>query len=542
MAKNLDFGKDARTELLAGVDKLANAVKVTLGPKGRNVVIEKGHGVYTSTKDGVSVAKEIVLEDTLQNAGAQMVKEVANQVNDEAGDGTTTATVLAQAILHEGYKKVTKGTNPVELKKGIDMTVTEIVKSLQNMSKAISSTEEIRQVGTISANNDEKIGNLIAEAMDSVGIEGVITVEESQTAQDSLEVVEGMQFDRGYLSPYFINNQQKMMVQMDDAQVLLYDGKITSIKPLVKILEYCIANSKSLFIIAEDIDGEALAGLVVNSARGTLKVAGAKAPGFGDKRAAMLEDIACLTGATVVSPKKGMKLENVTGVEFGTARLITSNSKSTTIVDGGGTEENISTRVDELKTLIDDSESIYETEQLQERLGKMSGGVAILRVGAESELELKERKDRVDDALSATRAAVDEGIIPGGGMALRHISDRDTTQCDNEEQEMGRDIVLQAIKTPFEAILANAGENPITIWGKVQASRMDAKVGYDVRSEEVVNMVDQGIIDPTRVTRTALEKAASVAGTMLTTECVVTNIKDDSESAPQSMGGGFGMM
>lgn len=542
MAKNLDFGKDARTELLAGVDKLANAVKVTLGPKGRNVVIEKGHGVYTSTKDGVSVAKEIVLEDTLQNAGAQMVKEVANQVNDEAGDGTTTATVLAQAILHEGYKKVTKGTNPVELKKGIDMTVTEIVKSLQNMSKAISSTEEIRQVGTISANNDEKIGNLIAEAMDSVGIEGVITVEESQTAQDSLEVVEGMQFDRGYLSPYFINNQQKMMVQMDDAQVLLYDGKITSIKPLVKILEYCIANSKSLFIIAEDIDGEALAGLVVNSARGTLKVAGAKAPGFGDKRAAMLEDIACLTGATVVSPKKGMKLENVTGVEFGTARLITSNSKSTTIVDGGGTEENISTRVDELKTLIDDSESIYETEQLQERLGKMSGGVAILRVGAESELELKERKDRVDDALSATRAAVDEGIIPGGGMALRHISDRDTTQCDNEEQEMGRDIVLEAIKTPFEAILANAGENPITIWGKVQASRMDAKVGYDVRSEEVVNMVDQGIIDPTRVTRTALEKAASVAGTMLTTECVVTNIKDDSESAPQSMGGGFGMM
>ena len=542
MAKNLDFGKDARTELLAGVDKLANAVKVTLGPKGRNVVIEKGHGVYTSTKDGVSVAKEIVLEDTLQNAGAQMVKEVANQVNDEAGDGTTTATVLAQAILHEGYKKVTKGTNPVELKKGIDMTVTEIVKSLQNMSKAISSTEEIRQVGTISANNDEKIGNLIAEAMDSVGIEGVITVEESQTAQDSLEVVEGMQFDRGYLSPYFINNQQKMMVQMDDAQVLLYDGKITSIKPLVKILEYCIANSKSLFIIAEDIDGEALAGLVVNSARGTLKVAGAKAPGFGDKRAAMLEDIACLTGATVVSPKKGMKLENVTGVEFGTARLITSNSKSTTIVDGGGTEENISTRVGELKTLIDDSESIYETEQLQERLGKMSGGVAILRVGAESELELKERKDRVDDALSATRAAVDEGIIPGGGMALRHLADRDITVCNNDEQEMGRDIIIEAIKAPFESILKNAGVNPLAIWSKIQNSRMDAKVGYDVRSEEVVNLIEHGIIDPTRVTRTALEKAASVAGTMLTTECVVTNIKQDSESTPNSMGGGFGMM
>jgi len=542
MAKNLDFGKDARTELLAGVDKLANAVKVTLGPKGRNVVIEKGHGIYSSTKDGVSVAKEIVLKDTLQNAGAQMVKEVANQVNDEAGDGTTTATVLAQAILHEGYKKITKGTNPVELKKGIDKTVTELVSSLKKMSQNISSTDEIRQVGTISANNDSKIGNLIAEAMDSVGIEGVITVEEAQTAEDSLEVVEGLQFDRGYLSPYFINNQQKMMVQMEDAQILLYDGKITSIKPLVKILEFCIANSKTLFIIAEDIDGEALAGLVVNSARGTLKVAAAKAPGFGDKRTALLEDIACITGATVVSPKKGMKLENVTGVEFGTARLITSSNKSTTIVDGGGSEEAISARVEEIKTLIDDCESVYETEQLQERLGKMAGGVAILKVGAESELELKERKDRVDDALSATRAAVDEGIIPGGGMALRHLSDRDVTKCENREQEIGRDIVIEAIRAPFESILRNAGENPTTVWGKIQSSRMDAQVGYDVRTEKVVNMIEKGIIDPTRVTRTALEKAASVAGTMLTTECVVTNIKEDTESTPQNMGGGFGMM
>jgi chaperonin GroEL len=542
MAKNLDFGKDARTELLAGVDKLANAVKVTLGPKGRNVVIEKGHGVYTSTKDGVSVAKEIVLEDTLQNAGAQMVKEVANQVNDEAGDGTTTATVLAQAILHEGYKKVTKGTNPVELKKGIDKTVGHIVQSLQEMSQNISSTEEIRQVGTISANNDENIGNLISEAMDSVGIEGVITVEESQTAEDSLEVVEGLQFDRGYLSPYFINNQQKMMVHMEDAQILIYDGKITSIKPLVKILEFCIANSKSLFIIAEDIDGEALAGLVVNSARGTLKVAAAKAPGFGDKRTALLEDIATVTQATVVSPKKGMKLENVTGVEFGTAKLVTSSNKSTTIVDGAGKENEIKDRVEELKTMIDNSDSIYETEQLQERLGKLAGGVAIVRIGAESELELKERKDRVEDALAATRAAVDEGIIPGGGMALRHLADRDTTQCDNTEQEIGRDIVIDAIRAPFEAILRNAGENPTTVWGKIQSSRLDAQIGYDVRTEEVVNMIDKGIIDPTRVTRTALEKAASVAGTMLTTECVVTNIKDDSESTPNPMGGGFGMM
>jgi len=542
MAKNLDFGKDARAELLAGVDKLANAVKVTLGPKGRNVVIEKGHGVYTSTKDGVSVAKEIVLDDALQNAGAQMVKEVANQVNDEAGDGTTTATVLAQAILKEGYSKVTRGVNPVELKKGIDLTVVDIVKSLQEVSQNISSTDEIRQVGTISANNDDKIGTLIAEAMDSVGIEGVITVEESQTAEDSLEIVEGMQFDRGYLSPYFINNQQRMMVNMEDAQILLYDGKITSIKPLVKILEFCIANSKSLFIIAEDIDGEALAGLVVNSARGTLKVAAAKAPGFGDKRTAQLEDIAAITGATVVSPKKGMKLENVTGIEFGSAKLITSTNKSTTIVDGAGEEATITSRVDELKAMIDNSESVYETEQLQERLGKLSGGVAILRIGAESELELKERKDRVEDALSATRAAVDEGIISGGGVALRHIAETNMTMCDNSEQEMGRDIVIAAIKAPFEAILSNAGENGTTVWSTIQNTSHINNIGYDVRNEEVVDMIATGIIDPTRVTRTALEKAASVAGTMLTTECVVTTIKDDSDSSPAPMGGGFGMM
>ena len=542
MAKNLDFGKDARQELLAGVDKLANAVKVTLGPKGRNVVIEKGHGIYTSTKDGVSVAKEIVLEDTLQNAGAQMVKEVANQVNDDAGDGTTTATVLAQAILHEGYNKITRGTNPVELKKGIDFTVKDIVKSLQEMSKNISSTDEIRQVGTISANNDSRIGTLISEAMDSVGIEGVITVEESQTSEDSLEVVEGLQFERGYLSPYFINNQQKQVVNMEDAQILIYDGKITNIKPLVKILEFCIANSKSLFIIAEEVDGEALAGLVVNSARGTLKVAAAKAPGFGDKRSAQLEDIACITGATVVSPKKGMKLENVTGVEFGTAKLVTCTSKTTTIVDGSGAEEKITARVEEIKTLIENSESQYETEQLQERLGKLAGGVAILRIGAESEIELKERKDRVEDALAATRAAIDEGIIPGGGVALRKIASSNMTMCDNAEQELGRDIVIEAIKAPFESILSNAGENAITVWNSIEQSSRITNVGYDVRNEEVVDMVVQGIIDPTRVTRTALEKAASVAGTMLTTECVVTNIKEDSESTPNSMGGGFGMM
>ena len=542
MAKDLDFGKEARAELMVGVNKLAQAVKVTLGPKGRNVVIEKSHGVYTSTKDGVSVAKEIVLADALHNAGAQMVKEVANQVNDDAGDGTTTATVLAQAILQEGYSKLTAGVNPVEMKKGIDKTVTNVVQLLREVSKPISGTDEIRQVGTISANNDHTIGNLIAEAMDSVGIEGVITVEASQTAENSLEVVEGVQFDRGYLSPYFINNQQKMMVHMEDAQILLYDGKITSIKPLVKILEYCIANSKPLFIIAEDIDGEALAGLVVNSARGTLKVTAAKAPGFGDKRTAQLEDIAIITGAQVVSPKKGMKLESVTGAEFGSAKLITSTNRHTTIVDGGGDVDAIAARVEELKIMIDNSDSVYETEQLQERLGKLAGGVAIVRIGAESELELKEKRDRVEDALAATRAAIDEGIVPGGGVALRRIAEVCMIECDNAEQDMGRDIILHAIRAPFEAILQNAGLNASKIWAEIQHASDIDNAGFDVRHEEVVNMITAGIIDPARVTRTALEKAASVAGVMLTTECVITKINDDTDAAPSNAGGGFGMM
>ncbi len=541
MAKNLDFGKDARAQLLTGVNKLADAVKVTLGPKGRNVVIEKSHGIYTSTKDGVSVAKEINLEDKLENAGAQMVKEVANQVNDNAGDGTTTATVLAQAILQEGYSKITKGINPVELKKGIDTTVRTVVNQLENMSKDVSSTEEIKQVGTISANNDSHIGHLIAEAMDSVGIEGVITVEESQTAEDSLEIVEGVQFSNGFLSPYFITNQQEQMVQMEEPHVLLYDGKITSIKPLVKILEYCIAQSKPLFIIAEDIDGEALAGLVVNSARGTLKVAAAKAPGFGDKRTEMLEDIATVTGATVVSPKKGMKLENVVGSEFGSTRLLTCTSRSTTIIDGKGSEDAITQRVDELKAAIDNSDSAYEVEYLQERVGKLAGGVAIMKIGAESELALKEKKDRVEDALAATRAAVDEGIVPGGGTALMSLVESCYLKMDNEEQEVGRDIVLEAIKAPFNTIIGNAGEDASSVWRNIGKSMIASNAGYDVAAEEVVDMLQAGIIDPTRVTRTALQKAASVAGTMLITECVVTNIEDDSKNTPNPMGG-FGMM
>ncbi|MDB4543218.1 chaperonin GroEL [bacterium] len=541
MAKNLDFGKEARTQLLTGVNKLADAVKVTLGPKGRNVVIERAHGVYTSTKDGVSVAKEINLEDKLENAGAQMVKEVASQVNDNAGDGTTTATVLAQAILQEGYSKITKGVNPVELKKGIDSTVRTIVAQLQGMSKDVSSTDEIRQVGTISANNDSLVGNLISEAMDAVGIEGVITVEDSQTADDSLEVVEGVQFSNGYLSPYFINNQKELMVQLEDPHVLLYDGKITNLKPLVKILEYCIAEGKPLFIIAEDIDGEALAGLVVNSARGTLNVAAAKAPGFGDKRTDMLEDIAIVTGATVVSPKKGMKLENVTGAEFGKARLLTSTSKSTTIIDGGGDEQAISNRVSDIKAAIDTSDSAYEVEYLQERVGKLAGGVAIVRIGANSELELKEKKDRVEDALAATRAAVDEGIVPGGGIALMRLLDSCCLKMDNDEQEIGRDIVLEAIKAPFTTIIENAGEDATHIWKKIEQSAVTSNAGYDVASEEVVDMIEAGIIDPTRVTRTALQKAASVAGTMLITECVITTIDEEQNNLP-SMGNGFGMM
>ena len=523
-SKKLDFGADARFKLLQGVDKLTKAVSATLGPKGRNVVLEQEFGLYHSTKDGVSVAKEVNLSDPLENAGVQMVKEVANQVNDEAGDGTTTATILAQAILQEGYKNVMNGSSPIELKRGIDIAVTDVVSKLSKMSKNIKNSEEIEQVGTISANNDSSIGTLISEAMDSVGQDGVITAEESRTAEDSLEVVEGMQFDRGYLSPYFINKQQEMIVQMEDPHILLYDGRITSLKPLVKILEYCIAKSKPLFIVAEDIDGEALAGLIVNSARGTLQVAAVKAPGYGDKKSAYLDDMAVITGATLISTKKGMKLDNVTGREFGSARLITSNSKQTTIIDGGGEKVDIDIRGEEIKALLEGSDSAFETEYLQERLGKIAGGVAIIKVGANSELELKEKKDRVEDALAATRAAVDEGIIPGGGVALRRCaSDMSTSlpELENDDQTQGYNIVIKAIKSPFNIILENAGENTEVIWNKI-TQKKSKNSGYNVRTGEQCDMFKEGIIDPTRVTRTALEKAASVAGTMLITECVVT--------------------
>tara|TARA_R110000822_G_scaffold145115_5_gene283919 strand:- start:2939 stop:4558 length:1620 start_codon:yes stop_codon:yes gene_type:complete len=539
MSKNLNFGADARIELLKGVEKLAEAVSVTLGPKGRNVVIEKSHGEYHSTKDGVTVAKEIELKDPLQNAGVQMVKEVANQVNDEAGDGTTTATVLAHTILQEGFKRVANGASPIELKRGMEIAVKDIVARLKTASKDVSDNDEIFQVGSISANNDEVIGRLIAEAMDTVGTDGVITVEESRTADNSLETVEGMQFDRGYLSPYFINKQQEQLVQMEDPYILLYDGRITSLKPLVKILEHCIAKSKSLFIVAEDIDGEALAGLIVNTARGTLKVAAVKAPGFGEKRTANLEDIACLTGATVISTKKGMKLEKFQPSEFGTARLVTCNNKTTTIIDGAGDANEITERVRDIQTLIDNSQSAYETESLQERLGKLAGGVAIIKIGAESELELNEKKDRVEDALAATRAAVDEGIVAGGGIALRRAVEHlvPSQEFENGDQKQGYDIILTACTSPFNTILENAGLNGDVIWSILVPCKEET--GYNVRTDVTCNMFTAGIIDPTRVTRVALEKAASVAGTMLTTECVVTNIPEEtSEVSP----GQFGMM
>jgi len=548
MSKKLSFSTEARTELFIGVDKLAEAVRATLGPSGRNVVLEKDYGQYHSTKDGVTVAKEIELEDPIQNAGAQMVKEVANQVNDEAGDGTTTATVLAHSILQEGYRKVMNGSNPIELKRGMDLAVKGIIEGIDEISTEVTSNEEITQVGTISSNNDSTIGNLISSAMEKVGNDGVITIEESRTAEDELEVVEGLQFDKGYCSPYFITNQQSMLVQMEEPLILLYDRKITSLKSLVKTLEYCIAQSKPLVIIAEDIDGEALAGLIVNKARGTLQVAAVKAPGFGDKRKDMLEDIACLTGATVVSVDKGMKLEQFEPEWFGSAKVITIDNRQTTIVDGGGETEVIQNRCKEIQNMIDDSSSSYEKEGMQERLGKLIGGVAIMKIGAGSELEMKEKKDRVEDALASTRAAIDEGVVPGGGIALmRARSSIVNLKGENTDQHEGISIVLKACEAPFNYIMENAGLNAEVIWNNIYDSRPDGKseafsnsYGYDVRREIYVDMVKEGIIDPAKVTRVALEKAVSVAGTMLTTECVVTKIKEDNNNKAANTMAGMG--
>jgi len=539
MAKKLNFGADARGEMLVGVEKLSKAVSATLGPKGRNVVFEK-HGEYQSTKDGVTVAKEVDLEDPLQNAGAQIVKAVASQVNDEAGDGTTTATVLAHAMLKEGYKRIANGGHNIELKRGMDKAAKAIVEKINEISKDVKNNDEIMQVGTISSNNDRQIGQVIANAMEEVGTEGVITVEDSRTAQDELEIVEGMQLNQGYLSPYFINNQQDMQVEMNDPVILIYENRLNNLKNLVKCLEYCIQADKPLFIIADDIEGEALAGIIVNNARGTLKCAAIKAPGYGDNKETIMADIAALTGATVISPKKGMTMDKFDPSWLGTTKTLTSDKKHTTIIDGGGSQEDITSRIEEIKTLIENSDSNYEIEQMQERLGKLTGGVAVMRIGAESEIELKEKKDRVEDALAATRAAVDEGVVPGGGVALRNAIKNIEVETDNDDQKSGVEIVVSACKAPFNIIMENAGLNAEVIWNKLDSNN-DSE-GFDARSGKVVDMFEAGIIDPAKVTRVALEKAVSIASTMLTTECLITSIKDDNnEPAGNPMAGMMGM-
>ena len=531
MAKNLDFNSTARSKMKNGVDKLANAVKVTLGPCGRNVVIEKEYGAPVSTKDGVTVAREIVLEDAVENAGAQMIKEVSEQANDVAGDGTTTATVLAQSIIEEGFKRVSSGGNPIELKRGIDKAVTEVVKTLKAMSKEVKGDEPIQQVATISANNDDTVGGIIADAINAVGREGVVTVDESATAETILDIVEGMQFDRGYLSPYFITNNTDMSVELDEPLILCYDKKVSNLKDIVKVLEYAIAAGKPLLIIAEDIDGEALAGLVVNKVRGTLSVAAVKAPSFGEERTALLQDLAILTGGQLVSPDKGMKLDTIDASWFGTCKKVKIDSKTTTVIDGYGDADQISLRAEEIKSALDNAESGWEREKVQKRLAKLSGGVAILKIGAESEIEMKEKKDRVEDALNATRAAIDEGIIPGGGVALMHAVSTLEILGDNNEQTSGIDIVRHACEAPFRAIMSNAGLNGDVIWNDIKANKdFNGNTGFDARGEKVVDMMEAGIIDPCKVTTTALQKAASVAGTILTTECILTNIKDDSKA------------
>jgi len=539
MAKNLDFNQDARSKMKDGVDKLANAVKVTLGPCGRNVVIEKEYGAPVSTKDGVTVAKEIELEDAVENAGAQMIKEVAEKANDVAGDGTTTATVLAQSIIEEGFKHVTSGANPIELKRGVDKAVIEVVSNLKSMSKDVKGEEPIRQVATISANNDETIGSIIADAMEAVGREGVVTVDESATAETVLDIVEGMQFDRGYLSPYFITNNNDMSVELEEPLILCYDKKVSNLKDIVKVLEYAIAAGKPLLIIAEDIDGEALAGLVVNKVRGTLSVAAVKAPSFGEERTSLLQDLAILTGGQLVSPDKGMKLDTIDANWFGTCKKVKIDSRTTTVIDGYGDTDDIMNRAEEIKSALDNAESGWEREKVQKRLAKLSGGVAILKIGAESEIEMKEKKDRVEDALNATRAAIDEGIIPGGGVALMQAALKIDVEGDNEDQNAGIQLLKRACEAPFRAIMENAGLTSDVIWNEIKTTIKDGRkphragnknIGYDARNEEVVDMMEAGIIDPCKVTTTALQKAASVAGTILTTECILTNIKEDNKS------------
>ncbi|ODS58919.1 MAG: chaperonin GroL [Agrobacterium sp. SCN 61-19] len=541
-AKEIKFGRTAREKMLHGVDILADAVKVTLGPKGRNVIIDKSFGAPRITKDGVSVAKEIELEDKFENMGAQMVREVASKTNDIAGDGTTTATVLAQAIVREGNKAVAAGMNPMDLKRGIDLAVAEVVKDLQAKAKKISTSEEVAQVGTISANGDTQVGRDIAEAMQKVGNEGVITVEEAKTAETELEVVEGMQFDRGYLSPYFVTNPEKMVADLEDAFILLHEKKLSNLQAMLPVLEAVVQTGKPLVIIAEDVEGEALATLVVNKLRGGLKIAAVKAPGFGDRRKAMLEDIAILTGGTVISEDLGIKLESVTLDMLGRAKKVSITKENTTIVDGNGQKSDIEGRVAQIKAQIEETSSDYDREKLQERLAKLAGGVAVIRVGGSTEIEVKERKDRIDDALNATRAAVQEGIVPGGGTALLRSSTKITVKGVNDDQEAGINIVRRALQSLVRQIATNAGDEASIIVGKI-LDKNEENYGYNAQTGEFGDMIAMGIVDPVKVVRTALQNAASVASLLITTEAMIAELpkKEAAGGMPGGMGGMGGM-
>ncbi|MDE1159615.1 MAG: chaperonin GroEL [Neorhizobium sp.] len=538
-AKEIKFGRTAREKMLRGVDILADAVKVTLGPKGRNVIIDKSFGAPRITKDGVSVAKEIELEDKFENMGAQMVREVASKTNDIAGDGTTTATVLAQAIVREGAKAVAAGMNPMDLKRGIDLAVSEVVKDLQAKAKKISTSAEVAQVGTISANGDKQVGDDIAEAMQRVGNEGVITVEEAKTAETELEVVEGMQFDRGYLSPYFVTNPEKMVADLDDAFILLHEKKLSNLQAMLPVLEAVVQTGKPLLIIAEDVEGEALATLVVNKLRGGLKIAAVKAPGFGDRRKAMLEDIAILTGGTVISEDLGIKLESVTLDMLGRSKKVSISKENTTIVDGAGAKSDIEGRVAQIKAQIEETTSDYDREKLQERLAKLAGGVAVIRVGGSTEIEVKERKDRIDDALNATRAAVQEGIVPGGGTALLRSSTKITVKGVNDDQEAGINIVRKALQALVRQIADNAGDEASIVVGKI-LEKNDDNFGYNAQTSEYGDMITMGIVDPVKVVRTALQNAASVASLLITTEAMIAELPK--KDAPGGMPGGMGGM
>jgi chaperonin GroEL len=539
-AKDVKFSSDARDRMLRGVDILANAVKVTLGPKGRNVVLEKSFGAPRITKDGVTVAKEIELADKFENMGAQMVREVASKASDVAGDGTTTATVLAQAIVREGAKAVAAGMNPMDLKRGIDLAVAEAVKDIQSRAKKVASSEEIAQVGTISANGDASIGEMIAQAMQKVGNEGVITVEEAKTAETELDVVEGMQFDRGYLSPYFITNAEKMIAELEDPYILIHEKKLSSLQSLLPILEAVVQTSKPLLIVAEDIEGEALATLVVNKLRGGLKIAAVKAPGFGDRRKAMLEDIAILTSGQTISEDLGIKLENVTLDMLGRAKRIRIDKESTTIIDGAGSTQDIEARVAQIKAQIEETTSDYDREKLQERLAKLAGGVAVIRVGGSTEIEVKEKKDRVDDAMHATRAAVEEGIVPGGGTALlRAKAAVAKLTSDNPDVKSGINIVLRALEAPIRQIAENAGVEGSTVVGKINDNTASDTFGFNAQTEQFEDLLKAGIVDPAKVVRTALQNAASVAGLLVTTEAMVAEAPKN-DAAPAMPGGGMG--